>query len=319
MISLKLFAEKLKREKAVAIFIHVRPDGDTVGSGLALWSALNNIGVEADIFSNDAIPQNFSFIEETKFVKYDIDLSKGYSAFVLVDVADANRIGKFFEIYTSSKNTYNIDHHVSNTMHGAFNYVVDKASNCENVMDLIMELNAPITERIANLLALGMVTDTGNFTHKNVTQETFYKAGVLQGKNANFNQIYYNTFIKQTKSRAKLFGLTMSKIRYLLNDRFAVITVRREDLILSGAKPEQTEGFIDFVMGIDSVEVGACLLELEEKKYKISLRSKKADVNAVATSFGGGGHVLASGCQISADYEEIIDKLSYRVSQQLED
>jgi phosphoesterase RecJ-like protein len=93
----------------------------------------------------------------------------------------------------------------------------------------------------------------------------------------------------------------------------------QKDVESCGAHPSETEGFVDFIMGIDSVEVGATVMEMGENKYKISLRSKGVNVNAVAGSFGGGGHILASGCQINGEYEEVIDKLSFAVSRELID
>jgi phosphoesterase RecJ-like protein len=111
--------------------------------------------------------------------------------------------------------------------------------------------------------------------------------------------------------------MVMSKIRYFYDNRFAVITITENDIKTAGATADQTEGFIDFIMGIDTVEVGASVMEIAKNKYKISFRSKSANVNAVAGSFGGGGHVLASGCQISGEYEEVIDRISFAVSREL--
>jgi phosphoesterase RecJ-like protein len=123
----------------------------------------------------------------------------------------------------------------------------------------------------------------------------------------------------QSKARAKLFGRVMANIRYFLSDRFAVVSVFEKDIKDCGATPDETEGFIDFVMGINTVEVGACLMEIGKNKYKISFRSKETDVNAVALTFGGGGHTLASGCQISGEYEDIVDRITFAVSRELKD
>ena len=109
----------------------------------------------------------------------------------------------------------------------------------------------------------------------------------------------------------------MSKIRYELDGRFAIISILQQDLQASNAKKEETEGFIDFVMGIEGVEVGVCLLEVGENKFKVSFRSKSTDVNAVAGEFGGGGHVLASGCQINTEYEDVIDRITYAVKKNI--
>ncbi len=178
-------------------------------------------------------------------------------------------------------------------------------------------MGVTVTSDIANLLAMGIVTDTGNFKHNNVTEKTFSVASALKARGADFNSIVYNTFTKQTKARAKLFGSVMSKIRYFLEDKFALITITQNTLEEAGASSDETEGFIDFVMGIDTVEVGAAVMEMGSNKYKVSLRSKTADVNAVASTFGGGGHISASGCQIQGEYEEVVDRLRYEVSKEL--
>ena len=315
MISLESLSEKLKKEKGVAIFCHIRPDGDTLGSALALSLALNNLGIIAQVFCDDVVPSRFFFLNSAKTVKSALD--KEYSAFLAIDCADISRLGNFANDFMGHKNTYSIDHHVSNTRYAKINYVFDKASNCENVLSLIEQMGAKIDKHIANLLLMGIMTDTGNFKHKNVTSETLLSASKLVEKGADLNTIHYHMFTKQSKERAKLFGLTMSKIRYFLDGKFGVATVSQADLMASGAKQDETEGFIDFLMGVDGLEVGACVLEMAKNKYKISFRSKGTDVNAVASVFGGGGHVLASGCQIQGEYEEIIDKICYAVKQNI--
>jgi len=308
---------KLKKEKSVAIICHVRPDGDTLGSALALFHALNNLGIKAKVFCDDTVPSRFFFLKSAEFV--ESNLSGEFSAMLAIDCADLTRLGDFYEAFSKHKNTYVLDHHVSNTRFAKENVVIDNASNSENVLALIESLNAEITTEIANLLAMGIMTDTGNFKHKNVTANTMRSASKLIEKGADLNNIHYHMFSKQTKQRAKLFGITMSKIRYFLDDRFAVASILESQLIESGAKRDETEGFIDFVMGIEGVEVGACILEMDKNKYKISFRSKGTDVNAVAGTFGGGGHVLASGCQIQGEYEEVVDKICFAVSRHIKD
>lgn len=317
METIKSFAQKLKEEKKVAIFSHVRPDGDTIGSAFALKMALEKLGILADLFCDEEISEKFNFILLGETFKKT--LTDSYTAFIAVDSADITRLGNFAENFSYHKRTYNLDHHISNTRYAKYNLVIDNASNSENVYDLILELGVQIDEKIAKALALGITTDTGAFKHKNLTSKTLEVASKLKDLGADYNAIIYNTFTKQSKQRAKLFALVMSKIRYLLDDRFAVIIVLLDDIQKAGAKSEDTEGFIDFIMGIDCVEVGACLLEMTKNNYKISFRSKSADVNSVASVFGGGGHVLASGCRISGDLEEVIDKIRYAVKQRLVD
>lgn len=315
MISLSDLSLKLKSEKSVALFCHIRPDGDTLGSALALKLALSELGVKAEVFCDDAVPPRFSFLSETRTIKRIF--SGNFTALAAIDCADISRLGAFESVFFKHKNTYSIDHHVSNTRYAKINYVSEKSSNAENIFALVKETGAEITEDIANLLATGIVTDTGNFRHKNVTAETLRSAGELVGFGADLNRIYYENFSKQSPQKAKLFGRVMSKIRYFFDGRFAVATVTEKDFEFAEARQDETEGFIDFVMGIDCVEVGACVMETAENKFKISFRSKGPNVNAVAASFGGGGHILASGCQIFGEYEEVVDKIRFAVGREL--
>lgn len=316
-MNLKSFAQQLKTEKSVAIFCHMRPDGDTIGSAVALKLGLESLNINASVFCSDEIPKRFFFLPEVSCIK--TEFSGEFSAYLAIDNAEITRLGGFCEIFSAQKNTYSIDHHISNRGFAKFNYLCDKSSNCENVIELLKELNVTIDKKIANFLLMGIVTDTGNFKHRNVTAETLRNASAMVECGADLNAVVFNMFTAQSKGRAKLFGSVMSKIRYFMDEKIAICSVFKTDLENCNTKADETEGFIDFVMGIDTVEVGACVMETDKNKYKISLRSKKADVNAVAGTFGGGGHVLASGCQIFGEYEEVIDRLVFAISRYVEE
>jgi phosphoesterase RecJ-like protein len=317
VISLTEFAKKLFNEKSVALIMHVRPDGDTIGSTLALTLALRSKGIKADAFSCEKIPEKYNFLPQISMVKDTI--CEEYSSVVAVDCADVLRTGNFADYFIKHKNSYVLDHHVSNELFAKTSYVNFLASNCENVLNIILETGVEITPEIADLLLLGVVTDTGAFAHKNVTEKTLDSAKKLVGYGGDLNKIIYHTFKKQTKQRADLFAKVMGKIRYFHDQRFAVISVFTADFNQTGATDSDTEGFVDFVMGVDTVEVGACVMEMAKNKYKISFRSKGPNVNEIAGLFGGGGHSLASGCQISGEYEEVIDKITFAVSKYLVD
>lgn len=317
MISLNSLATKLFSAESVAVIMHIRPDGDALGSSLALALALEKSGVKTEVFCLDPVPEKFGFLKGVKRVK--TEFFGEYTYLVACDCADLTRMGALCEIFVKNKPNFNIDHHVSNTHYARYNYVKEKASNSENVYALINEAGVEIDDTIANLLATGVVTDTGGFSHRNVTAETLETAAVLVKHGADLNAITYNCFKKQTKARAALFARVMNNIRYFIKDAFAVATVTKTDLKETDAKADETEGFIDFVMGIDGVKVGACIMETGENKFKISFRSTGTDVNAVAGVFGGGGHVLASGCQIFGEYEEVVDKIVCAVKRFIEE
>lgn len=306
MILLSEFAKKLKNEKNVGIIMHVRPDGDSVGSALALSHALFSLNIDNTVYCEDKIPSKFSYLKGFENIKSE---PSNHSCFVAVDCGDEGRLGCFYLPFSKCKSTYNLDHHSTNNRFAKINYVVENASNCENVFYLIKELGVNIDQDIANCLMTGIVTDTGNFRHRNVTEETLKVASFVKGAGADLNGIVYKNFNEQSKQRAKLFGLVMSKVRYFYDDKIALISVFNSQLVETGAEASETEGFIDFVTGIKGVEVSVCLMETAKNSFKVSLRAKSTNVGEVAGVFGGGGHVLASGCKINGEYEEVVDKL----------
>ena len=311
-------AGKLKNLKSALIFSHARPDGDTIGSATALRNALLSLGVNCDLVCDSSIPEKFSFIDGVDSYLTPDKITNDYDGFIAVDCSVPSMFQGSYNLFTKNKNTFNIDHHVSNTKYAKYNYVVNNSSNCENILKIIEALKVEISEEIANSLLLGLVTDTGNFSHSNTSEETLKNAAFLLSKDANLNYIVYKMFKDQSKERAKLYTRAISSMRYYLEDRLGVIVITKKDLLECNATDVMTEGFIDFPLTVRGVEVAISLLEVGDKKYKISFRSKgKVNVNEIASIYGGGGHVLASGAMMSGYLEDIIDKLVYNVSQRL--
>ncbi len=308
---------ELKKAKSVLIFSHNRPDGDTVGSATALRLALIKLGVKADLVCAHDIP------EKLKYIKTACDYNKQipedeYQAFIAVDMANEFMFTELHASFLKHKNTFNIDHHVSNSRYAKFNFVEEAGATCEIIYKIILELGVEIDGEIANSLMTGIVTDTGAFHHSNVTSQTLDIASNLLSKGADLHCIMRRNFKDQPKERAILYGKVISKMRLYLDDKVGVLTITRKDIEDAGALDNMTEGFIDYPMTVDSVEVGISLLEMGKNRYKISLRSKgKVDVNEIASIYGGGGHIQASGALINGYMEDIIDKLVFNVKQRL--
>ena len=183
---------------------------------------------------------------------------------------------------------------------------------------LLTEGGYKIDKEIANLLMLGLITDSGNFSHNDVTGKTFETAALLRECGANSSNIYYEMFSRKTKFKAMLFGKVISEMRFALDDRLALITVKLEYFDGATVDGSITEGFVDFPLAIDGVQVSVSMLEVKKRQYKISFRSKgKVNVNAVAETFGGGGHIFASGCMVVGELEEVIEKITYAVYQNI--
>ncbi|MBO5480466.1 MAG: bifunctional oligoribonuclease/PAP phosphatase NrnA [Clostridia bacterium] len=321
-LSLETIAGRIRHAKSVAIFTHMRPDGDALGSALAIGRALDFLQVQNEVCVETELPSNLAFLQGIDKVKKAP--SKPYDMLVCVDCSDVQRLGALSDEFLSAtrKNieTVNIDHHVSNTRFAKMNFVRTCSANCMNVFALITYMGTPLDKITAEYLLTGLLTDSGNFSHDDVTEETFTLAARLTKAGADIRTLQYELFKKQPRARAELHAMAMSGMRYAHNNRFAFAVVTRVMLAKCGADANLTEGFVDFPLSIDGVEVAATLLEVKFRQYKVSLRSKQyADVNKIAGVYGGGGHVRAAGCMLFGDLEDVIDKLTFTVSQYLND
>ncbi len=312
-------ANVLKRLKSAVIFTHTRPDGDTLGSGLALSRALSILKIENEVVNDCDIARKFLFLEGAENIRKTPTLDA--EAYICVDASDEQRLGELSTTFlrgAKNKITVNLDHHVSNTRFCRYNFVRDRSSNCENICELILAMGVSLDKQMATVLLAGMVTDSGAFSHSDVNGESLRLAALTCDAGADINAVQYEIFKKQSKARSQMYAKTISSLRYFLEDRLAIALVTQETLDFYGLKQGATEGIVDFALTVDTVEVSICLMELKKGQFKASLRSKgKVNVNEVARVYGGGGHILASGCMIYGDIEEVYDKLRYTVLQRL--
>ena len=320
MNTLQEIADVIKTLKSAVIFTHLRPDGDTLGSAMALSRALFMLGIRNEVVNEGDIPEKFLIFEGMdKIVKTPTLDAQGY---ICVDTSDEARLGYAQPVFLSGikkgKVTVNVDHHISNTRFCKHNFVRGRASNCENIAELVRLLGVKPDKLLATYLMMGMVTDSGAFSHSDVNGDTFRAAAYAADAGADVSEITYQIFKKQTKARSQLYAEVISRLRYDLEDRLAVALVTQEILKKYGLKQDATEGIVDFALTVDTVEVSICLMEVKRGQYKASLRSKgSVNVNEIAGVFGGGGHILASGCMLFGDYEEVFDKLRFAVAQRL--
>ena len=320
MNTLSEIADVIRHLKSAVIFTHMRPDGDTLGSAMALSRALFLLNIPNEVINEGEVPEKFLFLEGMKDIRRTPTLdAEGY---ICVDSSDEARLGYAQPVFlagvTKSKVTVNIDHHVSNTRFCKYNFVRPRASNCENMSELISLLGVGPDKLIASYLMVGMITDSGAFSHSDVNGDSFRAAAAAVDAGADVGKITYEVFKKQSKARAQLYAEIISKLRYDLEDRFVTALVTQEQLRKYNLKQDATEGIVDFGLSVDTVEVSVCMMEVKKGQYKASLRSKgTVNVNEVAGVFGGGGHVLASGCMFFGSFEEAYDKLRYAVLQRL--
>ncbi len=313
-------ANLINMSRKVAIFSHTRPDGDTLGSSLSLYLHLKDEGKSVTVFDDDPIPAKFDYIPCAKKVKAEF-VSDDYDTFISVDCASLDKMGKLGTVYSEAKNVtkLSIDHH--ETDDGSFadySYVDIVPANCQTMTRLFLAAGWEITPEIAKILLTGIITDTGNFTHDDVTRDSYECAAILAERGASPNEINFNCFDNWSLAHAQLYEAVIGATEYYCDGQVAVIVTTRDLLNRFECSDDVTEGFVDFALKIGAVKVSIAILEIKTGGYKISFRAKKGvNVAQIAKEFGGGGHELASGCSILAPLDEVKRRVVDAVSARL--
>lgn len=299
--------DAIKKANDILIVCHIRPDGDCLGSGFALTRIAEKMGKRVDFVCDSPFPPAYSFIKDRD--KFNDIKCERYDLAIAVDCADSARMGAFGELYRKCPETINIDHHKTNDGFGKSNFVVpDLSSTCELLYSLIKDYGVIGADEATDLY-LGLSTDTGNFMHSNTTPDTLRTASELLALGADLGAIVNGFYRNNTKNKLALVARAVGSMRYFDDDKVVVMTVTQKDLKETGCVLSDTEGLIDYGMSVGSVKVAVCMTEQRERSYKVSLRSKGADVSLVAGAFGGGGHKQASGCVANGYYEDVVEKI----------
>jgi len=287
---------------------HVRPDGDGLGSALALWHGLKTRGLEAFHFSEPPMPSMFSFLNGLDQCLADpAQLPKAYNL-VVIDCGCFERIGDSAGQLTGRTRTVNIDHHNGNSCFGDINHVDPAASSCgEMIYGLLTAGGVPLSREIADCLFTAIVTDTGQFSHQDTTPEALRICAECVRAGARPHELVRRLFMSPSPAQVKLRHLALGTLRFHDEGRIATMAITREMYRQTGLGPVDTEGFAEVPISIQGVAASALLKEMPGSGYiKVSLRSRElVDVCRVAKTFGGGGHVQAAGCEIQGALEDV--------------
>ncbi|MBV8721728.1 MAG: DHH family phosphoesterase [Candidatus Eremiobacteraeota bacterium] len=288
--------EELRARPAFVMVSHVKPDGDTLGAGLALGLALKKLGKRVHYFQQDPVPRNLRFLPDSEFVSRAIppDLPPN-ALYVFCDMSDWRRAGEFLPPMTR-ENMLDIDHHLGNSLFGKLNYVLEKeCSTGTAVMHLLRELKVPMDRDIATCILTTIMTDTGGFMHSNASPEALELAAELMRAGANKEEITEEIFLKKRVAATKLLGRIIDAMKFGHDNRYCYSYVDDAMLAQTGADGEDTEDTVNVLRGQDGVEVAA-LFKAIEGEIRVSLRSNgRVNVQAAAKRLGGGGHFRASG------------------------
>ena len=293
--------EVIREHKTFCIVGHVRPDGDCIGSQLALALALRNEGKQVTVWNEDAVPQKLKFLDPEGLFQKPRRGEK-FDCVIATDCASFARLGKAGECAGERKVLINIDHHASNPRYGDVNWISPRDPSCgELIYRLIKVARWPITKPMADLLFTAISTDTGSFQYATTRPGTFHAGAELVTRGANLAKICNEVYQSYPVSRAKLLQHVYSKFRLTDHDRIAWFWLKQKDFTRTGAEADDTEGLIDHIRDIEPVVVACVFEELEPGLTRISLRSKsdRVNVSEICGQFGGGGHPAAAGARIA--------------------
>lgn len=315
---MKNISEVLDHVKTMGIAGHIRPDGDCVGSCMALYLYIKEYypDIQVDVYLDHPKPI-FSHIDCIDEIKTEADGDKVYDLFVTCDVSARDRLAVAGEYFETAKKTVCIDHHVSNPGFAQVNHVRgDVSSACEVLYGLFDP--EKVNRTVATAVYTGMVHDTGVFQYSSTSPETMRIAGELMKTGFNFSRIIDESFYEKTYIQNQVMGRVLAESIMLQNGNCIVGYMRKKDMDFYGVDGKDLDGIVSQLRLTRGVKVAIFLYEVETQTFKVSLRSNgKIDVSKIAVYFGGGGHKRAAGCDLQGSMYDVINNITAEIERQM--
>lgn len=295
---------EIKNAETVVILAHEAPDGDAIGSSLAMCLALKNMEKNVTILMKD-FPENFSYLPGRECIKTESEIEK-YDLAIVLDCPNIKRVNtEYITYFENAKVKVQIDHHNKNDMFADHNVVNHVAPAAAQVLVSSFEyLGIEITKDIATCLLTGIITDTNGFRNSNVTVESFEYASWCLEKGINLPMVYKQSMLTMSRTKFEAQKLAMNRLEFFEDGKIAFTYMTKEDEEKIGLKAGERDGIVEIGKALEGVEVSIFLYE-KEVGYKASLRSNEyVNVSEVCLTFGGGGHIKAAGTNMNMPFEE---------------
>jgi len=311
-------ADAIQTRQRFVVSSHARPDGDSIGSSLAMAYALRALGKEVTVVNADAAPPTLMPLPGVADIRVAPRVDEAYDAAIIMECGDLSRTGV---AGLDASFLINIDHHPGNTNFGRINWFDARASACaEMVFDLVLALGVPLSREIATHVYLAILTDTGSFHYSNLSPRTFDICRRLLEAGVDPVYMARQVFDDNTPGRIRLSGAILSGMRVDPSGRVAVIYVDRDMASASGAAFDDTEGVVNQPLTVKEIQAVIFFKKNDgDHEYRVSLRSKGAvDVGSVAKQHGGGGHRNAAGCTVTGALDAVHARLVEQVAAAIE-
>ena len=302
----------------IVILGHVNPDGDCVGSCLAVYNYIKEWdSTKAVTVRLERAPSKFSYLSGFDAIETEAG-EETYDLCICLDSSDEERLGDFKSCFDRSAKTICIDHHITNRGYAQENVIDGHASSaCEVIYGQLDE--SRISKRVAECIYTGIIHDTGVFKYSNTSRKTMEIAGKMMEKGIDFGTIIDGSFYKKTYMQSQILGRALLESITFLDGRCIFSVVRKKDMDFYGVEKSDLDGIVDQLRVIDGIECAIFLYETGIHQFKVSLRSNSiVDVSRIAAYFGGGGHVRAAGCTMSGSVHDVVNNLSAHIAEQLE-
>jgi phosphoesterase RecJ-like protein len=302
----------LREHQTFAVLSHVRPDGDALGSQLALGLSLRQLGKDVHVWNEEGMLEKYSFLPCASSLTKPPAQPEDVDVAIALDTAIQNRLGTTVAAIRSAKLWINIDHHPSNPGYGDIVYIDPKAPATGQILfELMRSQKIPIDSAIAENLYVAISTDTGSFQYPNTTARTFEIAAELVRAGVNVGRVSQLTYENYPRRRVELLRDLLGTMRFDAKDRIASFSLSLATAKKLDVLPEDNEGLIDHLRAIRGVIVAIFFEELPDGKVRVSMRSKSEKVNvcAICEKFGGGGHILAAGARVKGTLAEVEKKI----------
>lgn len=311
-----ILSDILKDVKSVGITGHIRPDGDCTGSVLALYNYIleNMPEIDVDLYLEQP-GREFYYLKNIDKIKNTPE-DKKYDVFFVLDCSSLDRIEPFISCFNNASKTVCIDHHVSNTGFTDLSKIEPQASSACEVLYGTMDADK-ISRNVAECIYTGIIHDTGVFKYSCTSKKTMEIAGEMMEKGIDYSDIIDNTFYKKTYVQNQILGRALLESVLFYDGKCIFTTVTMDEMEFYGVTGRELGGIVEQLRLTDGVEVAIFLYQTGEEEYKVSLRSKKKiDVAAIATQFGGGGHVRAAGYTAKGSVYQIINSIGELIEKQ---
>lgn len=311
--------ELIKKNSSFLITSHINPEGDALGSELALALTLEKIGKSVKIWNRDPVPEIYKFLPYSEKIYHGENINRRYDVLILVDCGNMDRTGWVDKNNLPANSVFVIDHHLTESPLKDNGWIEpDASSTGEMIYNLVSSLGIEIDLDIAVNIYTAIMTDTGSFRYSSTTPDAFRIAGILVEKGVNPSKINREIYESFPFRKIRLLGYALRTVGKNQDGRVAWMTINKRMFKLANARAEDTEEFVNNLRSVKGVEVAILFRQKGLKAFKVSFRSRgKVDVAKIAEVFGGGGHRNAAGCELKGNLTEIKKKVVKMVEREI--